>query len=141
MHTCKTTVEWKEGLIGDLRTESGSRMDFSTTPEFGGPARLITPEELFVAAENTCYMMTFLAFINKMRIELVSYDCEAVGHVEPADKGSIISKIELRPKIVVKSDEHAEKIPKAIELSQKYCFIENSIKTKVEIVPMISVSP
>ncbi len=140
MHTYKTTLKWKEGLIDDLKTESGSRMDFSSPPEFRGPGGLITPEELFVASENTCYMLTFLAFVEKMRIELVSYDCDAVGHLEQADKGHIISKIELRPKIVVKSEEDAKNTEKAIELSKKYCFIEKSIKTEVELVPEITVS-
>jgi peroxiredoxin-like protein len=140
MHTYRTTVKWKEGLIGDLKTESGSRMDFSSPPEFRGPGGLITPEELFVAAENTCYMLTFLAFVDKMRIELVSYDCEAAGHLEKVDKGQIISKIELRPKIVVKSEGDAKRTQKAIELSKKYCFIERSIRTEVEIEPEIVVS-
>jgi peroxiredoxin-like protein len=140
MHTYRTSVKWKEGIVGELKTESGSGMNFSSPPEFRGPGGLITPEELFVAAENTCYMLTFLAFVEKMRIELVSYDCEAVGHLVTADKGHMISKIELRPEIVVKSEEDAEKIPKAIDLSKRYCFIERSIKTEVEIEPEVVVS-
>ena len=140
MHTYRTTVKWKEGIVGELTTDSGGKMDFSSPPEFGGPGGLITPEELFVASENTCYMLTFLAFVEKMRIELVSYDSVADGHLEKVEKGHVITKMELRPRIVVKSEEDVEKTKKAVELSRKYCFIERSIKTEVELVPEIVVS-
>lgn len=123
-----------------LETESGKNMDFSSPPEFKGVEGHITPEELFVAAENTCLLMTFIAYAEKMRLEFLSYDCDAVGHLDQGEKGLVFTKIVLKPRIVVGIEEDVKKTERALELSHSRCFIANSIKSKVEIEPEIVIS-
>lgn len=136
----ETNVKWKGGREGVLETGGDNSMEFSSPPEYGGTEGLITPEQLFVASENACYLMTYIAFVEKMRIDLVSFECEAIGYLEKAEKGSVFTKMELKPRIVLKSEEDLEKARKAAELVEKYCFVQNSIRTKVEVNPEITVA-
>ena len=75
-----------------------------------------------------------------MRVEFLSYDCDAVGYLEQGETGLVITRIVLRPKIVVKSEEDVRKTERALELSLSRCFIANSIKSRVEVEPEIVVS-
>ncbi|TET91077.1 MAG: OsmC family peroxiredoxin [Methanomassiliicoccales archaeon] len=140
MHEYRTKVVWKNDRIGTLETGSGNVMEFSSPPEFKGVEGRIVPEELFVASENTCILLTFIAYAEKMRVEFLSYDCDAVGYLEQGETGLVITRIVLRPKIVVKSEEDVRKTERALELSLSRCFIANSIKSRVEVEPEIVVS-
>lgn len=131
---------WKNDRIGTLETGSGNVMEFSSPPEFKGVEGRIAPEELLVASENTCFLLTFIAYAEKMRVEFLSYDCDAVGYLEQGETGLVITRIVLRPKIVVKSEEDVRKTERALELSLSRCFIANSIKSRVEVEPEIVVS-
>ncbi|UCD92535.1 MAG: OsmC family protein [Methanobacteriota archaeon] len=140
MYEYNTKVAWKKNRICSLETESGNAMDFSSPPEFKGVEGYITPEELFVAAENTCFLMTFIAYAEKMRIEYLSYDCDAVGYLEEGEKVLSFTRIVLTPKIVVKSEEDVRKTERALELLHSRCFIANSIKSEVEVKPEIVIA-
>lgn len=140
MHEFKTKVVWKNDRMGTLETGSGNTMEFSSPPEFKGVEGRITPEELFVAAENTCLLMTFIAYAEKMRVDFLSYDCDAVGHLEQGEASLVFARIILKPKIVVRSEEDVKKTERALELSHSKCFVSNSIKSKVEIEPEIVIA-
>ena len=40
---------------------------------------MLTPEDAFVAAVNTCVMMMFIWAVERFKLDLVSYDCDAEG--------------------------------------------------------------
>ena len=40
---------------------------------------VLTPEDAFVAAANTCVMMMFIWATERFRLDLQSYDCRAEG--------------------------------------------------------------
>jgi organic hydroperoxide reductase OsmC/OhrA len=114
-------------------------MDFSAPPALHGHPGVMTPEDAFVAAVNTCFHMMFIWAAEKLRLNLISYECEAEGFVEDRlDKTSIFSKVILRPRIVVK-DEKEEKINKALQLARKYSLVAESIKGNVIIQPEIRI--
>ena len=62
---------------------------------------MLTPEDAFVAALNTCYMLMFIWSVERLKIDLVSYTCEAEGNVEEFfDRTSTFDQVTLRPRIV-----------------------------------------
>lgn len=140
MYEYDNKVEWKKDRLCNLKTGEGVSMDFSSPPEFKGVEGVMTPEQLFVASENTCLLMTFIAIAEKMRFEFLSYECDATGHLEKTDKGLLFTKIVLRPRIQVGSEENAEKAERALEISDRNCFIARSMKTKVTVEPEIIVT-
>ncbi len=139
MYEYETKVEWKKERLCHLSTGSGISMDFSSPPEFKGLEGLITPEDLFVAAENTCFLMTFISMSEKMRFEFVSYECEAVGYLEKTDEGYMFTRIVLRPRVVIENEDDVKKVERALEVTDKNCLIANSMKTRIIIEPEIIV--
>ena len=99
----------------------------------------MTPEDAFVAALNTCYMLMFIWSAERLKIDLVSYTCEAEGHVEEfLDRTSIFDKVTLRPRIVARGDE--DRVKRALELAEKYSLVWQSIRAKVTLEPEIVIS-
>ncbi len=133
MYEYDNKVEWKKDRLCSLRTADGVSMDFSSPPEFKGVKGVMTPEQLFVASENTCLLMTFIAIAEKMRFEFLSYECDATGHLEKTDEGLVFTRIVLRPRIEIGSEEYVEKAERALEIADKNCFIARSMKTKVTV--------
>lgn len=93
----------------------------------------MTPEDAFVGAVNMCIHLMFLWVVEKFKINLLSYECEAEGFVEDLiDRTSLFTKIVLRPKIKVKGTSE-ERVRKALKLAEKYSLIAQSIKSEVVI--------
>jgi len=73
--TYTTEVAWKGEHWGHLVMGNGPEMDFSAPPDAHGHAGVLTPEDAFVAAANTCVMMMFLWACERFKLDLVSFRC------------------------------------------------------------------
>jgi len=137
MVSYKTVTEWKSGHLGEVRLSNGPVLPFSAPASVKGVEGVLTPEDAFVAALNTCYMLMFIWSIEKLNIDLVSYICEAEGHIEEfLDKTSTFDRVTLRPRIVVRGSS-VEKVKRALELAEKYSLVWQSIKAKIKLEPKI----
>ncbi|MCJ7634786.1 OsmC family protein, partial [Candidatus Bathyarchaeota archaeon] len=104
MPSYKTTAVWKGSHLGAITCSNGAHMDFSAPAQLYGQPNLLTPEDAFVGALNMCFQLMFIWSVEKLKIDLVSYECEAEGFVEDLlDRTSIFRKTVLRPKITVRS--------------------------------------
>jgi len=132
-----TTVTWKGEHWGHLVCGNGAEMDFSAPPDAHGHAGVMTPEDAFVAAANTCVMMMFLWACERFKIPLVSYECYAEGtKIIELDRTELFTRIVLRPKIRVKKcDEN--RIRRALQSAQKFSLVANSVKSDVVVEPTI----
>lgn len=143
--TYTASVSWTGGHRGRLRLGNGPEMDFSAPPDSLGEAGVLTPEDAFVGAVNTCVMLMFIWAAERFRLDLVSYDCQAEGtKLIELDRTEIFTKVVLRPRIVVRagkeSPEAVEKrIRRALLSAQKFSLVANSIKSEVVVAPDISV--
>jgi organic hydroperoxide reductase OsmC/OhrA len=137
MSEYSTYVEWKKQFGGVLKCGNGHSAFFSSPPEFGGKKGTFTPEDAFVASVNMCIHMTFLKVATRARLNLLQYECEAIGETE-SEIGNMyhFSKITLRPKIVVK-DSSEEKVLRLVKIAEKNCIVSNSVKCTVEVQPEI----
>jgi uncharacterized OsmC-like protein len=119
---------------------NGPVLPFSAPADIKGEKGVLTPEDAFVAALNTCYALMFIWSVERLKIDLVSYTCEAEGHVEEfLDRTQTFDRMTLKPKIVVKNCTE-EKIRRALELAEKYSLIWQSIKAKVSLEPEIIIA-
>lgn len=143
--TYRTTVEWKGEHWGHIQMGNGPEMDFSAPPDAHGHAGVLTPEDAFVAAVNTCIMMMFLWSAERFKLGLVSYECLAEGtKLVELDRTEIFTSVTLRPRIVLRAkDEEKVSLQKrarrALESAQKYSLVANSIKSEVRVEPMIEI--
>jgi organic hydroperoxide reductase OsmC/OhrA len=143
--TYNTTVTWKGEHWGHLRLGNGPEMDFSAPPDAQGHPGVLTPEDAFVAAANTCVMMMFIWAAERFKLNLVSYDCYAEGtKLIELDRTEIFTKLVLHPKIVVRADGQdtatvEKRVRRALESAQKYSLVANSVKSQVMIEPEVSI--
>ena len=137
MPSYNTRTVWKEGHVGEMECSNGARLDFSAPAALYGQPDVLTPEDAFVGALNMCFQLMFIWSIEKLKIDLISYECEAEGIVEELlDRTSTFKKIVLRPRIEVRNC-GKEKVRRALQLAEKYSLIVQSIKAEVLIEPEI----
>ena len=122
---------WTGGKSGNLIVDG--KVAIKTGVPSGGPeaASFHTPEDLFVASAVMCYMNGFVEFARKMRIEFKSFECDAVGTLEKVDRSFEVTKIEMKARVAIGTEDIRKKIDRALELAAKYCFIGNSMKCPV----------
>jgi organic hydroperoxide reductase OsmC/OhrA len=142
-----TTVHWKGEHWGRIRMGNGPEMDFSAPPDAHGHAGVLTPEDAFVAAVNTCVMMMFIWATERFKLDLESYDCAAEGtkRIE-LDRTEIFTRVVLRPRIVVRADAAEiegtrKRVQRALDSAAKYSLVANSMKSEIAIEPEIEILP
>jgi organic hydroperoxide reductase OsmC/OhrA len=114
-------------------------MDFSAPAQLYGLPNLLTPEDAFVGALNMCFQLMFIWSIEKLKIDLVSYECEAEGFVEDLlDRTSIFRKMVLRPNITVRNCKE-EAVRHALKLAEKFSLVAQSIKAELILEPEIRI--
>ena len=143
--TYRTKVTWKGDHWGHIVMGNGPEMDFSAPPDAQGLSGVLTPEDAFVAAVNTCIMMMFLWSCERLKLELLSYECQAEGtKIIELDQTEIFSEIKLFPQIWVKAGDEAggsieTRIGRALKSAQKYSLVANSIKSEITVEPRIEI--
>ena len=112
----ETTVTWTGGHDGHVRMGNGPEMDFSAPPQSQGRADVLTPEDAFVGAVNTCVMLMFIWAAERFRLDLVSYECRAEGtKLVELDRTEIFTQVILKPWIVVRGgSEPTETVEKRV---------------------------
>ena len=134
-----TEVEWTGERHGDLRAPVLPRLLVDAPPEFKGHDGVWTPEHLFVASVNTCFMTTFLAIAENSKLEFVSFSADARGKLEKLEgRGFIMTEVVLRPKLLISHARDAARASRILEKAEKHCLISNSIKTETRLQPEVS---
>ena len=129
-----TMVEWTGARHGDLSAPLLPNLQVDAPPEFKGHHGVWTPEHLFVAAVNSCFMTTFLAIAENSKLEFVSFKAEAEGKLERVDgQGLSMTEISLRPRLVISHARDAERASRILEKAERNCLISNSVKTEVRL--------
>lgn len=137
-----TEVEWTGERHGDLSAPVLPSLKVDAPPEFKGHEGVWTPEHLFVASVNSCFMTTFLAIAENSKLEFVSFSAGAKGKLEKlADQGFVMTEITLQPKLVLSSARDAERASRILGKAEKNCLISNSIKAKTKLEPQIEFTP
>lgn len=130
----ETEVEWTRERRGDLRAPGLPTLEVGAPPEFKGHAGIWSPEHLYVASANACFMNTFLAIAELSKLEFVSITCSAKGKLEKEEgRGYRITEIMLKPKLVLHHDRDRERAARILEKAEKNCLISNSINTVVRL--------
>ncbi len=140
-----TTVAWKGEHWGHIALGNGPEMDFSAPPDAQGHAGVLTPEDAFVAAANTCIMMMFIWATERYKLNLISYDCRAEGtKLIELDRTELFTHLRFWPVIRVSAGAEKEeairgRIERALKSAQKYSLVANSVKSEIIIEPKIEV--
>lgn len=135
----KNRVEWRGEHLGYTWNQNGTEMEFSAPPDLYGLPNILTPEDAFMAAANTCYHMMVIWAVERFKIDLVSFECIAAGEVEEfIDRTSWFKTVTLYPKITVRGKPE-QVVRRALDMALKYSTICQSLKSRVSVEPTIVV--
>ena len=143
--TYHTTVRWTGEHWGQVVMGNGPEMAFSAPPDAHGHAGVLTPEDAFVAAANTCVMMMFIWAAERYRLDLRSFECRVEGtKLIELDRTEIFTRLHFRPVIRVGSggqprDVVEGRVRRALQSAQKYSLVANSVKSEIVVEPEIVV--
>ena len=149
------TVSWERGSARfvDNRYSRGHRWEFdggvrvnaSSSPHVVplpySVEDAVDPEEAFVAALSSCHMLWFLSIAAKQGYVVERYVDAAVGLMGPDAGGrEAMLEIRLRPAVTF-SDERQpsdEQLAALHDAAHSECFIANSVKSRVLILPAVA---
>lgn len=124
---------------------NGPEMKFSAPPDVHGHAGVLTPEDAFVAAANTCVMMMFIWATERFKLKLLSYECRTDGtKLVELDRTEIFTRLHFRPVIRISAvGERREVVEartrRALQAAQKYSLVANSVKSDIVIEPELHI--
>ncbi|HTN73289.1 MAG TPA: OsmC family protein [Methylomirabilota bacterium] len=134
----ETEIDWQREKEGQLRGPGLPPLTVGAPPEFNGREGNWTPEHLFVASVNTCFMLTFLAIAENSKLPMVSFSSTAKGKLEKVEgAGYQITEIVIKPRVVIGSHQDLARMPRILEKAKENCFVTASIKSRVKVEPEI----
>ncbi|NHM07553.1 OsmC family peroxiredoxin [Flavobacterium sp. CYK-4] len=140
-HTYQVKLNWLSDRKGILKSDVlKDAITVVTPPEFlKGIADEWSPEHLFVAAINSCFMTTFLAVAENSKLEFQSLECNAVGTLDKVDGKFLMTQVELFPELKITDAALQDKALRVMEMSEKACLISNSVNSEVVLHPKVTV--
>ncbi len=136
----RTYLKWEGEKRGLLSSSGKPDIKVATPPEFRGHPGIWTPEDLLVASVNACIMTTFLYYAAREKLEFLSYESSAEGILERGEHGLLFTRVIITPKILVSLAEEVETVKSLMVLSEKNCFISNSLRSEILLTPQIEVN-
>jgi len=134
----ETEVEWKKEKGAQIGGSSLPAVTVGAPPGFKGREGVWSPEHLFVASLNTCYMLTFVAIAENSKVPLMSFSSTAKGKLEKvAGSNYQITEIVVKPRVVIASADDLGRMPRILEKAKENCFVSNSIKSAIKVEPEI----
>ncbi|MBV9101985.1 MAG: OsmC family protein, partial [Candidatus Eremiobacteraeota bacterium] len=116
-HTYRARLEWSGAERGGTRSYAAYsreyRVSFDGKPPlrgsadaaFRGDPALHNPEDLLVAALSSCHLLSYLALCAMAKIEVVSYDDDAVGTMEETAGSGHFTRVVLHPRVKIATND------------------------------------
>lgn len=149
-----TKVHWtrNEAVFTDNRYsrahvwefDGGVRVPASSSPHvvrapYSDPAR-VDPEEAYVASLSSCHMLWFLSIAAERGFVVEDYVDQAVGVMaKNADGKLVMTRVTLNPQITYAGDRIAsdEETQAMHHTAHEACYLANSVKTEIVVIPHI----
>jgi organic hydroperoxide reductase OsmC/OhrA len=146
-HRYHTTVRWA-GSTGAGYEHYNRRHEIALPPAtesltvsadqaFRGDPALTNPEQLLLAAASSCQLLSFLAVAARARVDVLSSSDQAEAQMPEDDLPSRITRITLRPHIVVGQGTDIAKVTRLVDLAHRECYIANTVSSEMLLEPVI----
>lgn len=131
----KNMISYDGSLRGSMTNPEHAPVQIGSPPEFKGAADVWCPEELLIGAVNSCLMLTFLAYVQRHRLEIASFESYAEGVVENAGGKYRVTQITVRPTVGLKLETDIPLAKDVLKRAKEDCFISNSVSSAIELAP------
>lgn len=137
----KVNTSWKYEKLGIIKSSVLDNIIEVTTPsEFtGGIAGIWTPQHLLIGAISSCFMTTFLAIAEKMRLKFSHFNCDTVLLIENSEGKLSVTQITIHPIVTINNDKLSSKGLKILDITAKTFIINTMLKTKINFIPQINI--
>ena len=105
--------------------------------DFDGPGDAWSPEHLFLAAVETCFLFTLRSVARASKLEFVSLELSGEGKVDRKDGATRFTEIVLRPRLRVPTGTDKDRTLRFLEKSEKACLVSASLSTPVKLEPEV----
>ena len=132
-HTYNVNLKWTTDRKGELSSpELENKIEVATPPQFPkGIEGIWSPEHLFTAAINSCFMTTFLSIAENSKLEFTNFTCSAKGKLEKVIDKYLMTEVLLQPTLTLKTIADKDKAERILQRSEAACLISNSVKANV----------
>jgi organic hydroperoxide reductase OsmC/OhrA len=148
VHTYRSQLSW-EGSTGVgyehyerahrvVMPPAESDLTLSSDPAFRGDAQLANPEVLLLAAASSCQLLSFLALAARSSIDVLAYSDDAEAVMPEDDPPLRITRIVLRPRIVVAEGSPLERVERLVHKAHDQCYVANTLNAEMELEPEIA---
>lgn len=116
----------------EVKFGGGVNLTASSAGEFFGKKELPNPEELFVAAINSCFMLTLLYWASTKNLTINHYEANATGTLAKNSDGKMaITEVHIQPSITFEHTPEKNVLADLYKKAHENCFISASVKSKV----------
>jgi len=114
-----------------VKTNESLEAEMSVPEEFGGDSGNPSPEDLFNASLNTCIIATFKVTAERKGLEFSNIEVESETSLDRNEEGRpVMKKTDITVEVYGVDDKELGR--KVTEITEKNCFIHNSVKTEVD---------
>jgi organic hydroperoxide reductase OsmC/OhrA len=138
--TYRTGSEWIGRRTAGLESRGKPSLRISSPPEFRGEVNVWTPEDLFVASLETCFLMTFAGLIERRHLAVEAYYSMSEGLLEYGDDGYRFTKVTIRPTVIVTNMTVVPPVMEALSDAKRTCLIARSVNTEIVLEPDVEAS-
>jgi peroxiredoxin-like protein len=101
--------------------------------DFDGPGDAWSPEHLFLAAIQACFLLTFRAVARASQLEWVTLDVDATGVVDREARTTRFTEVVLTPRLTVPVGTDREHAMRVLTKAEHACLISASISTPIRL--------
>lgn len=105
--------------------------------DFDGPGDAWSPEQLLMAAVESCFLFTFRAVAQASKVEFSALEVSGEGTVDRKDGATRFTEIVLRPRLTLPAGADRARALRVLEKSEKACLVSASLSTPVRLEPEI----
>jgi peroxiredoxin-like protein len=134
-------VQVAGGVDGYAKVSTAGIPDLQSAPplDFDGPGNAWSPEHLFLAAVETCFLFTFRSVARASKLEFLSLELSGQGKVDRRDGATRFTEIVLRPRLRLSAAADKDRALRILEKSEQACLVSASLSTPVRLEPEVLV--
>lgn len=135
-------VKLSGGTEGYATVSGAGVPDLRTAPplDFDGPGDAWSPEQLLMAAVESCFLFTLRAVAAASKVKFTTFDLSGEGRLERKEGATCFTEIVLHPRVTLPAGSDSAAAERALEKAKNVCFVSASLKASVRLEPEISLS-
>ena len=132
-HSYRVYMTGRASGYADLMTGNLRPLRTAPPPQFDGPGDAWSPEDLFLAAIESCFLFTVQAVARQARLDFIDLDLDVEGTVDRRSGTTRFTEIVLRAVLSVPAGIDHVRARAVLEKTEHACLVSASIATPIRL--------